>query len=173
MTKDGTFGSKPKGLEVSLKEDMNMTHPQPPWPLPTPLIIIFKLSLECGGLCIVHAPGPRLLCTGLSKRKNSCGTGFSRPVHYAVFSTRVIALDIHWMARIWKTVTKKRGSRSYMHQVWMPPFFSLWLRKVSQSYSCVECTQALKDKLVMKKGFKNGSCHWIIQFGPIKFQWVI
>lgn len=93
--------------------------------LTPPSLSSSSLLLESGGLCFVHAPGPRLLCAGLSKRKNSWRTGFSRPVHYAVFSTRVIALDIHWMAELWKTVTNKRSSRSYIHQ-----FLSFWLRKV-------------------------------------------
>lgn len=73
--------------------------------------------------------GSCLLCTGLSKRKNGWRTGFSRPLHYAVFSTRVTALDIHWMARLWKTVTKsvQRRKLHRVHQFWMLLllFFSL------------------------------------------------
>lgn len=34
--------------------------------------------------------------------RNSRRTGLSRPVQYAVFSTRVIALDIYWMAGLWE-----------------------------------------------------------------------
>lgn len=73
---------------------------------PLPLPVFLELSL---GLCFVHAPRLRLLHISLSKRKQrrSRGTGFSRTVHHAVFSARVIALDIHWTALLWKTVTKR------------------------------------------------------------------
>lgn len=73
-----------------------VTHPPPP-----------LLSLVRSGLCFVHGPRPRLLRISLSKRKkNSRGNGFARPVHRGVFSARVTALDIHWMASLWKTATK-------------------------------------------------------------------
>lgn len=92
-------------------------------------------------------------------------------MQYAVFSTRVIALDIHWMAWLWKTVIKKHSSRSYTECLLI--FFPLWLHSVTGDTTVLEYTQAFQDKLVMETGIKNGSCHWKIQFGSVELQWVI
>ena len=114
VTEDGNVGCRPEmvGLELQIGHDYNSS-PSTLMLLPS-LCILLPFLLECGEFGIVRASGPRLLCTSLSKRKNSWRTRFSRPVQYAVFFTRVIALDIHWMARLWKTITKKHSSRRYI-----------------------------------------------------------
>lgn len=127
---------------------------------PPPLLIILKLSLECGGLCIVHAPGPCLLCTGSSERKNGWRTGFSRPAHYAVFSTRVIALDIHWVAGLWKTVTKSVVAETTYSTSGLSAasFFSVWLHKVLLKLQL--CGVYIHAGLEGQTCYKNGLYKW-------------
>lgn len=68
--------------------------------LERPRLLLIRLQLYPlkRGLCVVHSLQPCLLCSGLSKGKNSWRTGFRWPVQTTVFCARVIALDIQWTA---------------------------------------------------------------------------
>lgn len=123
--------------------------------------------------------GPCLLCAGLSERKNGWRTGFSRPLHYAVFSTRVTALDIHWMARLWITVTKsvQRRKPHRVHLFWMllPPFLPLPLLGLQKSEikGTLSTPSARRANLLPNRHHKwplsLGNSIW----GGVYFEWVV
>lgn len=77
-----------------------------------------------------------------------------------------------WTFTGWQS-SGKLSQTSVVAEATYISFFLFGCRKYYWRCSRVDYTQALKDNLVMKTGFKHDSCHWKIQFCSVKFLWVI
>lgn len=92
MAETGNAGSDPE------RRDPDPTPPPPPGAL----ISMFRTLLCTRSKAAIAAH--QLI---QEEARNSRGRGFSRPAHHAILSPRVSALDLHWTASLWESVSKR------------------------------------------------------------------